>query len=171
MKHAWVFVLMMVGLLFLAVVRAETPSMDERTQAECLALQFEDYPVDTVFEGEPAPVDFGSWPEAYTFRTRIRDAVAQGPNAAGRYTVASWGCGTLCQASAVIDAVTGEIAEFGMVTHYGLEHRLDSRLVILNYAALEIEPDVVAPGTDAVFLALDEGGVTEICRVPLGARE
>jgi len=43
------------------------------------------------------------------FRTMIRKAAAGGPNFAGHFTVAEWGCGAGCVSVAIIDAATGSI--------------------------------------------------------------
>ena len=47
--------------------------------------------------------------EARRFRTMIREAAAKGPNFAGHFTVAEWGCGAGCVSVAIIDAATGSI--------------------------------------------------------------
>lgn len=41
------------------------------------------------------------------FHTVIEEATKNGPNFAGRYTIADSGCGTSCESVAVIDAETG----------------------------------------------------------------
>lgn len=48
--------------------------------------------------------------DARLFRTRLREAAQEGPNFAGHYTIASWGCGTGCLNFAVIDLKTGRVA-------------------------------------------------------------
>lgn len=89
-----------------------------------------------VFEGKPALVNFDSLPDAKLFRTTITEQSAEGPNFAGHYTVATWGCGTECQGFAIIDAITGEIVEYEpSIDHQvseGLSHSLDSNLLVLN---------------------------------------
>lgn len=87
------------------------------------------------------------------FRTVIEEATKNGPNFAGRYTIADWGCGTSCESVAVIDAETGAVYDgpFGQlpkaVLYYGdalrydrdangryiyddLSYRLNSRLLV-----------------------------------------
>ena len=56
--------------------------------------RFEDYPVTAIFKGTPAlpKLRLGD----RLFRTRIRKGAAKGPNFAGHYTIADWGCGTRC---------------------------------------------------------------------------
>lgn len=87
--------------------------------------RFEDYPVTPTFKGTPAaPVLLT--PNQRLYRTRIREGVANGvgvlrdgveqpdnerpgPSFAGHYIVVAWGCGSLCQMMAVIDAATGRV--------------------------------------------------------------
>jgi hypothetical protein len=69
--------------------------------------RFEDYPVTAIFKGVPAPPKLR--PVDRLFRTRIREGVAKGPNFAGHYTIADWGCGTGCVSIAIVDASDGRI--------------------------------------------------------------
>jgi hypothetical protein len=43
------------------------------------------------------------------FRTTIREGAAKGPNFAGHYTIADWGCGAGCVSIAVVDAKDGRV--------------------------------------------------------------
>ncbi len=82
------------------------------------------------------------------FRTRIREAAAEGPNFAGHYTVAEWGCGAGCVSVVVVDAANGAVYR-GPFRNLGwelrkyedrlasnddkfepLEYRMDSRLFV-----------------------------------------
>lgn len=88
------------------------------------------------YVGEIADVNFDSQPEAKLFQTTITEQSSEGPNFAGHYTVATWGCGTECQGFAIVDAITGEIVEYEpSIDHQvseGLSHGLDSNLLVLN---------------------------------------
>ncbi len=95
------------------------------------AAPFAAAPVAAGFAGAPAPVDFDSHPLAGRFRSALTEGAARGPNFAGDYTVVSWGCGTMCQQFMIIDARTGEVFD-GRTAALGVEHRLDSRLLVLN---------------------------------------
>lgn len=76
------------------------------------------------------------------FRTAIRDAAQSGPNFAGHYTLAEWGCGAGCVSMAVVDNRTGATFDgpFNVLgydlayTYEGgeeqLEFRIGSRLLI-----------------------------------------
>lgn len=73
------------------------------------------------YKGIPKPVDFTTLPEAKLFYTVITSTAAAGPNFAGHFTVASWGCGTDCVGYAVVDAKTGEIIAYSVAN--GEYHR------------------------------------------------
>lgn len=84
------------------------PSSAEGQHAGGGFPQFQDYAVGNVFNGRPAkPRLVTSRDER--FRTRIREAAAQGPNFAGHYTIGEWGCGSGCISIVLINAMTGEI--------------------------------------------------------------
>lgn len=86
-----------------------------------------------VYTGQVAGVRFdGNFPEAKMFQTKIREAAQQGPNFAGHYTVATWGCGSGCQQHAVVDAQSGDIISFGITTEMGLRYYPNSRILITN---------------------------------------
>ncbi len=104
--------------------------------------QYKDYPVTRRFRGTPvAPVL--STPTARMFRTQLRKSVRYGPNFAGHYTLARWGCGAGCVTVAVIDAISGQVwfAPFTVndgwkdgriVCHHGTDFQVDSQLFIAS---------------------------------------
>lgn len=94
--------------------------------------RFEDFQVVSKFRGQPAPVDLTSHREALSFRTRLQEGAAKGPNFAGHYTVVMWGCGTACQIMAVVDAGEGSVSFAPFTASEGASYRLDSRLFIAN---------------------------------------
>jgi hypothetical protein len=70
--------------------------------------KFEDFKVAEVFKGVPAqPILVTSGQRM--FRTRIREAAKAGPNFAGHYAVAEWGCGAACVGFVIVDEKTGAI--------------------------------------------------------------
>lgn len=97
------------------------------------APRFGDFPVDHVYKGAPKPVDLHSHPRARTYRTRLRQGARMGPNFAGRYTVVSWGCGSNCESTMIVDAATGEVFD-GVGAQRGAQFRLDSNLYIADPA-------------------------------------
>jgi hypothetical protein len=89
-------------------------------------------------------VNLRSHKNANKFRTNLRNAAKGGVNFAGHYILTTWGCGTNCSQSAIIDARTGRVffpdqlegAGFGFCElpddTEPLVHQADSRLLILN---------------------------------------
>ncbi len=73
---------------------------------------FEDFrvPATAMFSGTPAAPQFKT-PSQREFRTMIRWATKKGPNFAGHYTVAEWGCGTACEQIVVVDLRSGDVYE------------------------------------------------------------
>jgi hypothetical protein len=106
--------------------------------------RFEDYPVTAIFKGTPALPKLRR-PGDRLFRTRIREGAAKGPNFAGHYTIADWGCGMGCVSIAIVDASDGRIYDapftalaWGMplMKHEGefqpVDYKLNSRLLIVR---------------------------------------
>lgn len=110
--------------------------------------KFEDFPISIVFKGQPAPPILETSGDRL-FRTMIRKDAKKGPNFAGHYTIARWGCGSYCVSMALIDAKTGTIQRsdpFGILGHFSgnyhgdtpdkdapqLEFQLNSRLLIVR---------------------------------------
>jgi hypothetical protein len=58
---------------------------------------------------ENPSLDLNSNPTARTYRTVLRREIAQGPNFAGHYRVAGWGCGSSCSMFAVVNLNTGRV--------------------------------------------------------------
>lgn len=76
-------------------------------EAKSDAPRFEDYSV-AVWRGKGAPLNQRSHPLARKYRTLMGEQIKEaGVNFAGRYTLASVGCGTGCSITAFIDARTG----------------------------------------------------------------
>jgi hypothetical protein len=78
--------------------------------------RFEDFPVTEMFDGKPAPPRLVLQGDRL-FRTMIRDGALKGPNFAGHYTIAEWGCGSACVSMALVDAKDGRIyrSPFGLL--------------------------------------------------------
>lgn len=73
------------------------------------------------------------------YATMLRQAARRKPNFAGRYVLASWGCGASCTMSAAIDAKTGAVVwlpftvccwEPGIAEP--LQFKRDSRLLVVH---------------------------------------
>ena len=118
------------------------------------APRFTDYPAAPRHPMRPA-VPLLASREARLFRTVIRDAAAAGPNFAGHYTVAVWGCGASCTSAAIVDARSGQVSfpdamndiaanhvagrepNGSEPTYYSLRFRPDSRLIAVLGAPAE----------------------------------
>src|SRR5262249_41318569 len=107
-------------------------------------FKFEDYAAATDFKGRPA-APILTTKSARMYRTQIRLAAREGPNFAGHYTNAEWGCGSGCVSIAVIDAVSGKVfdAPFNYIAFplrdspngrefQGLVYKVSSRLFIAD---------------------------------------
>lgn len=120
-----------------------------------------------------------STPQAYSFRTRLREA-ANGPiNYGGHYQVAVWGCGTDCATGAFIDAMTGRVTFLPTVITYEMrdiiddafkpiDYRLRSRLIV--FAGQLNEAGV----SGWHFYAVDHGDLRHVMTKPYkgaGARQ
>ena len=103
---------------------------------------FQDFPETNIFKCQPAPVDLKSSPEARMFRTQLRTQAASGPDFAGHFKIASWGCGSGCESFAIVDSKSGKVY-FPPILSYvswdgwagedvGLKYHLNSRLLILH---------------------------------------
>jgi hypothetical protein len=132
--------LLSVACLVLAAAADVRPLAQERGEP-----RFRDYRA-AVWRGRVTPLDLGSHRLARKFRTLMRQRQRdEGVNFAGRYTLATVGCGTGCSVTAMIDARTGR-AHFpdelngwtGIVGDYDVPegedawtYRADSRLLRL----------------------------------------
>ncbi len=77
-------------------------------------LRGEHLPTEADFKAQEASVARPKPPVLTTardrfYRTAIEDAAARGPNFAGHYVVAQWGCGTGCRGFVVVDVNTGKV--------------------------------------------------------------
>src|SRR5579883_713391 len=117
--------------------------------AQAPPAKFEDFPSGASFQGMPAkPVLRTKWQRSY--RTTIRSAAQDGPDFAGKFKVAQWGCGSGCFGIFIIDEQSGSVydAPFHIASLQPslvyqdqpdkspfddpLQYRLDSRLFVLH---------------------------------------
>jgi len=73
------------------------------------APSFESFPSAKEGKFSHAKLDLSSNSLAKTYRTVLHQELAKGPNYAGHYRVAIWGCGSSCAMFAVINLKTGQI--------------------------------------------------------------
>ena len=90
---------LLAGLGALAQVNEKEPAW---------ALKFSDFAVLESFHGKTAKPILTTRSQR-TFRSAITQAAAKGPNFAGHYTIAEWGCGSGCMSVAVVDAASGKV--------------------------------------------------------------
>jgi hypothetical protein len=105
--------------------------------AAVAAPRFEDYPA-TSFSGRTGKVHLED-AKSRQYATMLHDASRRKPNFAGRYVLASWGCGASCTMSAAIDAKTGAVTWLPFTVccwetniREPLEFRPTSRLLIVH---------------------------------------
>jgi hypothetical protein len=92
---------------------------------------FQHYPVAGGFKGTPAAPILAT-PFEHSYRTQIRVQARKGPNFAGHFTLAKWGCGSPCLGFVIIDATAGTVYDpniiVGCANKYGSEAKIDFRL-------------------------------------------
>jgi len=133
--------------LILVLVFAAPVTAEAQQRAETKAPQFADYPVPVIGKVRARTPVF---PRGLSEEERLRltDAwSAEDPvNAAGRYVLVTYGCGSTCVSAGFIDAVTGAVNPLPFSVSgwrevpedfIPIETRADSRLVIINGARNE----------------------------------
>ena len=130
--------------------------------ADAKAPTFKAYPAAIRPIGTIATLNLKSNPIAPRYRTRLREEIVEGPNYAGHYRVAIWGCGTSCAMFAVVNLKTGRVITASGATTvtgvylgaddflpntksdgWGFRFRRDSKLLVL---VGELEEDEAREG-------------------------
>lgn len=111
------------------------------------------------YEGPFAKVDFSTAPEAAMFYTKITEAVSAGPNFAGHFAIATWGCGTSCQDHAIIDVKTGRVVAYGLPSELGISYALNNRILLTN-------PKSSLPRPNEISAAKEEDLTLSFARIP-----
>ncbi len=93
--------------------------------------QFEDYPIHKTYDGPTHALNLKS-SKARESRSQLRDAAKRKPDFAGKYIVATWGCGSSCAEIALIDAKTGNVYLAPFRSQSGIEHHIESSLLVVN---------------------------------------
>lgn len=97
------------------------------------APKFEDFSITEIYKGKTAELDIDKNSEAQEFRGALRYATQSGPNFAGHYMVAEWGCGSTCQDGMIIDIATGKVYDpFTKATSRGTYYKLNSNLFVAD---------------------------------------
>lgn len=102
--------------LILAHFQQDVPSPFDRCRIvtssdliDAKAPSFAGYRVPVVQTAASPKLDLKSNPTAKMYRTLLKQEVFKGPNFAGHYRVAIWGCGTSCAMFAIVNLKTGRI--------------------------------------------------------------
>jgi hypothetical protein len=139
-------------VLFVEPAFSDSPNCLYSLNKAVDAPQFKDFPVLATSVLRPARPILSSQ-NAKEFRTILRAAAKTGPNFAGHYTIAVWGCGSSCTDSAIIDSTSGKvffdsrlrdisgayIDDSNLPTYNSLRFRLDSSLLVVLGAPGENE--------------------------------
>ena len=84
------------------------------------------------FTGKPSRLNFSYCDHGRLYQTATKNAVEEsGANFAGHYTLASWGCGSPCHMSAVVDLKTGKVYT-GPTSCYGYYFNVTSNVLQIN---------------------------------------
>jgi len=95
-------------------------------------IYFSDFEVGVTNRQVKAQIKRSSNPLAQEYRTRISEAyIHDGINFGGHYCFAYWGCGSDCQASALVDLNTG-VVYTGPDADGGYEFKKNTRMLIVN---------------------------------------
>ncbi len=143
MKNYWkiLAVVSAAFILFLFILLAEynreikelSSKITEAQKTDNKIFQFENYPAEKTAIKISTPLDFKNNLDAAYFKTVLTREYAKGPNFAGHYTVADWGCGTRCMDFAIIDNTTGKIyLDKNFQANEGLAYDINSELFIVN---------------------------------------
>jgi len=127
---------------------------------------FEDFAVEAAFEGKPAAVKLDTKPAAKEFRAALTQGAKTGPNFSDKYTWVSWGCGTQCQINAAVDAETGVIVEFGLLSRFGVEVRRESKLLVIN-PLVNLPRDLELEGITTDYYFMEAGRLRYLAKVAL----
>jgi hypothetical protein len=88
-------------------------------------LSFGHYPAVADFKGIPDEPLLVTHRER-NYRTQIREQARTGPNFAGHFTLAKWGCGSPCLAFVIINAKTGTVYDPGFSVACANENGMDA---------------------------------------------
>ena len=98
---------------------------------------FQEFPAPAPSNRPSASVDLSSHPNAKSYRTRLREGAAKGPNFAGHYSLVWWGCGNECQQVLIVDLNTGRVYGISgepqlLQSSRGVDFKLTSSMLIVD---------------------------------------
>lgn len=122
-----IFITLLAALALTPAALAQTGDDYAKLDAETEAL-FASYAVEV---GEPHPLPPSVEVETPVGLQTAHAVFEDGVNFAGRYVLATIGCGTECQAIYLLNPMAGDYF-VNLVAGHGIAYRADSRLVIVN---------------------------------------
>ncbi len=128
-------------------------------------FEFSDFPAERSSYADSYFVDFSTKPEAEDFKTRIEETVKNGPNFGGKFVYVEWGCGTNCGAGAIVNPISGEVIEYGIMNSHGVELYKDSNLLIVNPPEIlgYIRPGDLFEDETSRYYIISENGLLFLC--------
>jgi len=128
--------------------------------------KFTDFPVIDFYKGKIAPIDLKSHPEAYKYRTHLKNETKKGVNFAGHYIITSHGCGTNCYVYWIINAKTGKVIN-RINSELGASYKLNSSLLILNPSESVQEKDKknICPWAKTNFFILKDNQLKHLLSI------
>lgn len=93
---------------------------------------FAAYPATEAYQGKPARLDRKSHSYARIYRQVLSGELESGPNFAGHFVIASWGCGTSCLANAIVDANTGKVFVPKVIESSGMKFTCDLKPLVFS---------------------------------------
>ena len=173
MKHAIPFAILGFLLILVTYVILQPLAAEEdgnipaepNSPAVVCAPDFQDYPASSTEDFTQAEeIDFSSNEDAKNFQAKITEAFEAGPNFAGHYTLADWGCGTSCASAAVVNNETGVIIAYGIEATAGYDFSTSSRLLIVNPKTnLPNDPNLIYQGLKTYYFELKDDKLKFVC--------
>jgi hypothetical protein len=173
---------MLLAIASLPLRAGRTQSTDLRENKEVVP-RFEDYKVAETWQGPNTEIKLTSHSKRM-FRTTLRAAVTRPADFAGHYRFVAWGCGTLCEAGAIIDLKTGEVLQpplagkkegwehwifcVSMYDKAGTEYRRDSSLFIVRCGGNADEHANNTP--DVYYFVLEQGHFHLLLHIPASGK-
>lgn len=117
------------------VIKSKSDSIDMSTVDVYVKfapfITFDDFKVNSIYTAEKAKLQLAKGDDYWLFRTTITNGYKGPVSFAGKYCFVVWGCGSGCQAAAIIDATNGKIYPAPQAVQ-GYSYRVDSRLLFVN---------------------------------------
>ena len=117
----------MIASILLIVSASITAQRGGSTISNSDLPEFKHYPAVTDFKDMPAKPLLVT-PKEHVYRTQIREQASMGPNFAGHFTIAKWGCGSPCLAFVIVDSKSGKVYDPGFSVACADENGIDASI-------------------------------------------